>query len=236
MIEDAIRVKKLKIDEKLPSESELCRQFGVSRTAVREALKILMAKGLVNIEKGKGIFVKKFSPDNIVEPLHMYLQMESEDNYVFDVLEARMIIEPSIAAYAAMYRTDADIKKLKDDLVEMQQCIGDSARHAKADVDFHLDIAIATKNPIMPLILNPIHRLMPEIKKRIVSSVNDAHESALEWHTKIVKAVEDGASRDAFKLMEKHLSIARQHSEKMLASEGKKVNKKLKQVLSKDFL
>ncbi len=219
LIEDAIRERKIKPDEKLPSEAGLCEQFGVSRTVVREALKMLMAKGLVHIEKGKGVFVKRFSPENIIEPFHTYLQMEGKDDYVLDVLEARMIIEPSIAAYAAMYHTEEDVEKLKNDIIEMQQSIGDSARHAKADVTFHLDIAIASKNPFMYLILAPIHRMMPKIKTKILEKVQDAHESAVIWHGKIFEAIVERNADKAFKTMEEHLKIAKEHTEKMLKPE-----------------
>ncbi len=226
MIETAIRKKKIKPDDKLPSEFELCKQFNVSRTAVREALKILMAKGLVNIEKGRGIFVKKFSPDNIIEPLHTYLQLESDENYTLDVLEARMIIEPSIAAYAAMYRTAEDLNNLQNDVYELKKCIGDAEAHAKFDIKFHLDIAIASQNPIMFLILTPIQRLMPNIKSRILSSVKDAHEAAVVWHQKIFDAIAAGNADKAFKMMEGHLKIAKEHTEKMLKLEKKNKDKR----------
>jgi len=222
LIEEAIRKKKIKLDEKLPSEFELCKQFGVSRTAIREALKILMAKGLVSIAKGKGVYVKKFSPENIIEPLHTYLQLESEDDYTLDVLEARMIIEPSITAYAAMYRTKEDLKNLESDVEELRKCIGDAKAHAKFDVKFHLDIAAASQNPIMLLILTPIQRLMPNIKSKILISVKDAHEAAVVWHQKILDAIEEGNAEKAFKMMEGHLKIAKEHTEKMLKSDKPK--------------
>ena len=60
-IEDAIRVKKLQPDEKLPTEIELCKSYGVSRNALREALRSLDSKGLIRIEKGRGMFVNNYS-------------------------------------------------------------------------------------------------------------------------------------------------------------------------------
>jgi len=181
-----------------------------------------MAKGLVSIEKGRGIFVKLFSPENIVEPLHMYLQLQSDENYTMHVLEARMIIEPSITAYAAMYRTEQDLKNLQFDIDELKKCVGDAENHAKYDVKFHLDIAIASQNPIMYVILSPVHRLMPQIKSKILASVKDAHKAAVEWHQKIYDAIAEGDADKAFKMMEGHLKIAKEHSEKMLKVDKKK--------------
>ena len=200
----------------------------MSRTAIREALKILMAKGLINIEKGRGIFVKHFSPDNIIEPLHTYLQLQSDEDYTLDVLEARMIIEPSITAYAAMYRTENDLINLQNDIDELKKCIGDAPNHAKYDVKFHLDIAIASQNPIMYVILSPIHSLMPKIKSKILTSVNNAHEAAVEWHQKIFDAISEGNAEKAFKMMEGHLKIAKEHAEKMLLSNKNKNKTSLK--------
>ncbi len=183
-----------------------------------------MAKGLVRIEKGRGIFVKQFSPDNIIEPLHTYLELQSDENYALDVLEARMIIEPSIAAYAAMYRTDEDLKNLQNDIDELKKSIGDAENHAKSDAKFHLDIAVASQNSIMYVILAPIQRLMPKIKSKILASVKDAHEAAVVWHQKIFDAVKEGNADLAFKMMNEHLKIARDHTEEMLKS-AKKIKK-----------
>jgi GntR family transcriptional repressor for pyruvate dehydrogenase complex len=112
-IEEAIRSKKIIKGNKLPSESELCEQFGVSRTALREALRMLSARDLITIVKGKGIYVKGPSADTVTRPLHMFLQMKGEHNYVRDVIRARQIIEPAIAAEAAKNRTEEDIDRLK---------------------------------------------------------------------------------------------------------------------------
>ena len=72
-IEKVIVTKKLKVGFKLPSELELCSQFGVSRTAVREALSMMNAKGLISIEKGRGIFVAEVSSKNVTDPMRSYL-------------------------------------------------------------------------------------------------------------------------------------------------------------------
>lgn len=222
LIEDAIRKKKIKPEEKLPSELELCKQFGVSRTALREAIKLLTAKGLVSVEKGRGIFVKKFSPDNIIEPLHTYLQLGTDENYPLHIIQARMILEPSIAAYAALYRTEEDIAILENDLIELEKACGNIEEHVKYDIKFHLDIADASQNPIMHLILNPIQRLMPGIKSKILSFVKDAHRSALVWHRQILDAIIEGNADEAFKKMEGHLNVAKEHTEKMLNRENRK--------------
>jgi GntR family transcriptional repressor for pyruvate dehydrogenase complex len=218
-IEAAIQSKRILTGSKLPSELELCSQFGVSRTAVREALQVLSAKGIISIEKGRGIFVTGFSSDTVTNPMHTYLQSKSENNIVIDVIRARMIIEPPIAQYAAVNRDDNDLAILKNNIEEMKLNLGEGVKHSALDMAFHLQIAEASKNYIMPLLIQPIHKLMPEIKSRILATVPDAFGSAVEWHVKIYQAIADKDADAAYLTMKTHLEIALQHSERMLEAE-----------------
>src|SRR5690606_33052149 len=143
-----------------------------------EALQMLSAKGIISIEKGRGIFITGFSPDTVTNPLHTYLQFMSEDNLILDVVRARMIIEPPIARQAALNRDKDDIVLLKKNFAEMNENSGMGDKHSALDLEFHLKIAEASKNYIMPLIIQPIHKLMPVIKSKILASVPDAFESA----------------------------------------------------------
>jgi len=217
-IEEAIRSKKIIKGNKLPSESELCEQFGVSRTALREALRMLSARDLVTIIKGKGIYVKGPSADAVTRPLHMLLQMKGEHNYVRDVIRARQIIEPAIAAEAAKNRTEEDIDRLKKNMQDLENCGDDHLRLASLDALFHLDIAKASQNTIMPMLLDPIHRLMPEIKLSIYKVVGEkvAKESATVWHGKILQEIIAQNVEGARLAMEQHLLKAAEHAEEML--------------------
>ncbi|MFO7445605.1 MAG: FadR/GntR family transcriptional regulator [Ignavibacteriaceae bacterium] len=220
-IETAIITKRLIAGEKLPSELELCAQFGVSRTAVREALQVLSAKGIISIEKGRGIFVTGYSPDTVTNTLHTYLQFNSEDNLVLDVVRARMIIEPPIAEQAALNRDENDILLLEKNFNEMKQNSGLGEKHSALDLEFHLKIAEASKNYIMPLIIQPVHKLMPVIKSRILASVPDAFESAVIWHKKIMDAIIEKDAQRAYNTMKHHLEIALEHTNIMLKAEEK---------------
>lgn len=204
---------------KLPSELELCVQFGVSRTALREALRMLSARGLITIVKGKGIFVKGFSADSVTDPLHHYLQFQSERSYVLDVIHARQLIEPPIAASAALHHTEEDIGRLEKDILELKKCTGDLSSLASLDMSFHLNIAKASQNPLMPLILDPINRLMPNIKQSVYATVADAKESAIIWHQKIFDEILRRDADAARKAMVQHLQIAEEHAEKMLEAQ-----------------
>jgi GntR family transcriptional repressor for pyruvate dehydrogenase complex len=214
-IEEAILSKKLPAGERLPSELELCSQFGVSRTAVREALCTLTAKGLINVEKGRGIYVSHLSSEHVIKSMHNYLEIKGNKNSPLEVLQARMIIEPAIAEYAAAHHTPDDIVKLKQNIDRMREN-NDPAEHTRLDLKFHYLIAEASGNPIMPLILNPIHRLMPNIKKKIMVVVPGAKEAALLWHNNIVDAIDEGNPQKAYHAMKGHLEVATSQTEQMM--------------------
>ncbi|MFH0991827.1 MAG: FadR/GntR family transcriptional regulator [bacterium] len=210
-IEEAILSKTISPGSKLPSEQELCSQFGVSRTAIREALRMLSGRGLVTIVKGKGVFVKNPSAETVTNPMHLYLHLTYDRNYVLDVIHARQLIEPPIAAAAAKHHTAEDIEKLSHDLAELTAFKGDHGELSRLDMTFHLDIARASENPIIPLLLDPIHRLMPKIKTDVYSVIKNAHQSAIEWHTKVLKAILKRDEKEAFRMMQNHLKIAEEH-------------------------
>jgi GntR family transcriptional repressor for pyruvate dehydrogenase complex len=231
-IEEAIKKRELLPGAKLPSESALCQQFKVSRTAVREALRMLSARGLITIIKGKGMYVQNISAETVTDPIHLYLQMQLERNYVMDVVHARQIIEPPIAASAALHHTEEDAEKLKKDQTDLIQSNGDYAELSALDMQFHLDIAKAAENSIIPLILEPIHRLIPQIKSSVYATVDDAKQSAVEWHQKILDSILRRDPEEARSAMIRHLEIAEQHSEQMLKKQ-KRSDKKNGMVVGK---
>jgi GntR family transcriptional repressor for pyruvate dehydrogenase complex len=215
-IEEAIRSKAVLPGEKLSSEQELCEQFKVSRTALREALRMLAARGLIVIMKGKGIYVQNISAETVTDPIYLYLQMQSESNYVLDVIHARQIIEPPIAALAALYHTEEDAERLRRDHHEYMSSVGDDQELSRLDMLFHLDIAKASENLLIPLLLEPIHRLAPRIKSSVYATVVDARKLASEWHEHILNAILERDADRARIAMIRHLEIAEQHDKQIL--------------------
>jgi len=220
-IESAISSKKLKVGERLPSEFELCDQFGVSRTSVREALRMLSAKGLLSIEKGKGVFIKKVTLESVTDPLQKFLDLSIGDSSVLEVVESRKSIEPGITRLAALKRTEEDIEFIRAAIKEMSTYQGDPAGLAKLDMNFHMAIAKATHNHLLPLVLKPIFKLMPVIKSKIIKDVPNSRDDANKWHLKILDAIVEKNGDKAFATMQKHLDIAHEHAQKMIEIEGK---------------
>ncbi|MEM6328170.1 MAG: FadR/GntR family transcriptional regulator [Bacteroidota bacterium] len=220
-IEEAIRAGDFGQGDKLPSEMQLCEQFGVSRTVMREALRMLSARGLLRIEKGKGIFVQRLSADTVTTPMELYLHMHSGPDHPLHVIGARQLVEPPIAAAAALHHTAGDAQKLRANIAELTAVSHGQDRLSQLDMAFHLLIAEATHNPLVPLFIRPIQLLMPAIKANVYEVVGDAHEAAVYWHTRIMEAILDRDAARAEAEMKDHLVIAREHVEATVAQHAK---------------
>ncbi len=219
-IEEAIRTRKLVPGTRLPSENELCDQFGVSRTVMREALRMLSARGLIRIEKGRGMFVDEVSAETVTAPMELYLQLNMGPDHGLDVVRARQLIEPPIAAEAARRHTESDAERLKRNVAELRAAGGDRDRLTELDITFHLLIAEASANPVVPLLVRPIHQLMPRIKASVYGAIGEAKEAAVEWHGKILDAILARDADRARATMEEHLEIAEQHVRRAQQSGG----------------
>ncbi len=219
-IEDSIRGGQLVPGMRMPPEFQLCEQFGVSRTVLREALRMLSGRGLLRIEKGRGIFVDELTTETVTIPLGLYLHQKFGSLHWLDVIRARQIIEPPFAAEAALHHASEDIKRLEQDFEELKACRNGSGDVTALDMAFHLHIAEASGNPVVPLLVQPIHALMPRIKSSVHQVVIDAKESAIEWHGKILQAIAAGTADEARLCMARHLDVAEDHVRQVMEVEA----------------
>ena len=216
-IEEVILQKKVLPGEKLPTEKELCAMFGVSRTALREALQMLSARGLITIRKGSGMYVNNYSSAHVIKPMSLFLELNLDRDYILYVMEVRKIIEPAIARLAAQNRTDDAIKKLVRNLQKLKQCPSNNFyKQGQIDRDFHLIIADACKNPIIPLIVTPIFKLMPKIRTLVYANVDTAKSEAIDYHVKIIERIKSKDAEGAYQMMAQHLEVAERHSQKII--------------------
>ena len=208
-VEESIQKGALKPGDQLPPERELAEQFGVSRTAVREAVKALREKGLVEAFPGRGTFITDGSSYTIRQSLDRMMRSGNE-GFAF-LAEVREILEPEIAALAT---TRADEK----DLVAMREQVGvmDAAKHdpeafIEADLDFHLALAEAAANPIILSLIDSIVGLLRE--QRIgVFQVEGGPERGQYHHKRILEAVENRDPVGAREAMKAHLKQVREDS------------------------
>lgn len=217
-IEGRIVAGELKIGDQLPSENELAKQFGVSRTAVREAIKALREKRLVEVRPGKGTFITNGMPDAVRHSLGM-LMRSGPPNSPGNLVEVREILEPEIAALAATRITDEYIATMREAVVTMDTALEDVDRFVEADLDFHLALAEATLNPVIPLLMDSIIDILREQRKR-TALADGGLQRGQYHHKKILAAVIRRDPKAARKCMQDHLEQVRKDSEALTHNAG----------------
>lgn len=212
-IEDSIRQKKLAPGQKLPSEKELGAMFGVSRTAVREALRMLSARGLLNVRKGDGVYVNSFSSSLASKPMSLYLELQFDSDSILHLVHLRQLIEPNIARLAAQKRTREDLAGFQMNLAAFSDRTQDADQLAQLDVEFHSLIALSCHNPLIPLIMGPLFSMLPRVKALIVNHLQKTHsDNAPNYHKKIFDMIQLQDAEGAFSAMQEHLKIAERDS------------------------
>lgn len=144
----------------LPPERDLCEMHGVSRTVIREAVKLLESRRLVRIERGRGTIVEGPNSDPVADSLRLMLRRNRHG--IEDLLEIRKILETGIAALAAERRTEANLQAMERNLAVMRAKPSEPEGYVDADLDFHAEIARAAGNPVLLLILQPMAELLRE--------------------------------------------------------------------------
>ena len=210
-IEQRILAGELKAGDQLPSENELAKQFRVSRTAVREAIKALREKRLVEIRAGRGTFIINGMPDAMRHSLGLLMRLGSVNGFS-NLVEVREILEPEIAALAATRITDEYITAMREAMEIMETALDNVDVFAEADLDFHLALAEATQNPIIPVLVDSIIDLLREQRKRI-GLVNGGLQRGQSHHKKILEAVIRRDPQAARQAMQDHLEQVRTDSE-----------------------
>ncbi len=205
-IERAIREKKLPIGSKLPSERELCEMFAVSRTALREALRRLSARGLIEIRKGSGMVVTKINMKDAIDSLNLYYDLKFDMNLISQIIELRLAFEPEIAKMAAVNRKKEHLETLEKNLAEFAECDPDNTQ-LESDLDnkFHLNVARATGNPFVIVTMEPVHNLLPRMRNFIYANIDGEKEITLGYHKEIVNAIRERDSDRAYEKMQAHL-------------------------------
>jgi GntR family transcriptional repressor for pyruvate dehydrogenase complex len=187
--------------EKLPSENELASSLGVSRVSIREGLQKLVTLGFLETRHGEGTFVKEITPDLYLNALFPMLVLEHTS--VFHVLEYRRSMDTGAAALAVLRATADDIAGLERIMGVMKDCRDEPALFAEADLDFHLAVAKAAKNPIFIKVNSIIKSILSASMAGIVRALGP--RDGLFYHRKILDAIKAGNAEEAVRLMDEHI-------------------------------
>ena len=188
-IEQRILAGELRNGDRLPTERELAEQFQVSRTAVREALKILAQKGLVDMRPGRGTLVIDGASEALSHSLGLVLRLKlGEVGGSKALVEVREILEVEIAALAAARATEAEIAAMREAVQEMDASLGDADEFIAADNRFHEALARATQNPLILALVHSIVGLLSEQRKQVFDT-NGGPQRGQVHHKNILDCV-----------------------------------------------
>jgi GntR family transcriptional repressor for pyruvate dehydrogenase complex len=204
----------LKPGDKLPSERELADQFGVSRTAVREAVKALIQMGLIDAQPGRGTFVIQRSPSGVRDVMANILKTDL-DRGTRGLVEVREILEPEIAALAAQRAGEENLAAMQAAIAQMDQNLDDIDAFIEADLDFHLALAESSHNPLILALIDNLVDILRSSRRRI-ALVPGGIRRAQEHHKRIYAAVEHGDPVAARQAMSSHMIQVRSDSETSL--------------------
>lgn len=209
-IEESVQKGTLKEGDQLPAERELAQQFGVSRTAVREAIKALHEKGLVDAFPGRGTFITAGKSNSMRQSLDLILKSGDADGAAH-LVEIREILEPQIAALAAVRADEQHLATLREAVGVMDKARHDVDAYIEADLDFHLALAEAAANPFILSLIDSIVGMLREQRMRTFY-VDGGPERGQVHHKRILDAMERRDARGAREAMQAHLRQVREDS------------------------
>lgn len=178
---------------KLPGDAELTRLFGVSRPVLREAMKTLVAKGLLSTKAKVGTVVRERSAWNMFDTdvLAWHLDGGVDPRFLGDLHEIRLAVEPRSAALAAERRNDAHIAEMRCSIEYMRREQSNSAGFAEGDLSLHIAIAEASGNPFMRSMGGVIQAALRALFLLSAPVSERGRDISVEAHEGIVNAIEN---------------------------------------------
>jgi GntR family transcriptional repressor for pyruvate dehydrogenase complex len=214
-IEESIVKGNLKAGDQLPAERDLAQRFGVSRTAVREAVKTLREKGLVEAYSGRGTFITDGTTQAVRQSLDLMVKIGQPEGSTH-LAEVRAILEPEIAALAALRIQEPELATMREAVAAMDRAGSDPETYIEADLDFHLALAEGAANPLILSLLDSIVGLLREQRLRIFK-VPGGPERGQVHHKRILEAIERRDEEKARQAMRAHLGQVRDDSRDTVA-------------------
>jgi GntR family transcriptional regulator, transcriptional repressor for pyruvate dehydrogenase complex len=205
MLQEKIIQGQLNVGESLPSERDLMVQYTVSRATVREALRVLGAKGLIEVRRGRrgGSYVRALNGETVSKSLDLFIQ--GHDVRFVDLLAVREAIEPVAAAQAAQFRTQEDLKRINALLDGMDDVVEDIEAFSQLNVHWHLAVVRASHNPLFLSFMTSISSALYSATTREEFDL-DTRKIVARTHRKISEAIEMGDADAARRRMVRHVT------------------------------
>ncbi len=210
-LRNAISQGHLSIGDRLPSERELCEQLGVSRTIVREAIRVLASQGILTVQQGRRAVIAADLSAAFLRPVHQWMA-DSARQAFGDVMDARLILEVAGAERAARNATSADIAAIAAALEEMHA----PSTQRNSHIAFHSSIAHASNNLFLARMIDSLLDSLIASEPRPADLTKDDLDVPLlpigyEAHARIFRPIRDHNVAAARRAMHEHLSTTIQH-------------------------
>ncbi len=195
--------------DRLPPEREIGQELGVSRTVVREAIRVLSGKGVLGVKSGSGVVVTQIGQENVAETMRLFIQTRGghdvDGPFSYEkVHEVREMLEVRVAGVAAERATPEDLASLRKAFQELADAVDSVEQSSVKDVEFHRTIAKITHNDMYLIMLDSIRHVLLEIRRETLVK-KERRRFVLEFHKRILDAIERGDSDGARRAMSDHL-------------------------------
>ena len=189
----------------LPPEPVLCELFGVSRTVIRESIRMLDERGLVQVRQGHGSVVSPRSAWNVLDDsvLDALVRHDPGTETLEEIVSLRIVLESHMAAEAALRRTDEDLRSMQELTSAMDP--KDEARYLEQDAQFHAAIMTASKNPLASAITRTIMREARNSAKYTGTTDLDHRRASVEDHLALLQAISEQNASAASSEMTRHI-------------------------------
>ncbi|WP_312337521.1 FadR/GntR family transcriptional regulator [Anaerospora hongkongensis] len=183
-LQEKISLGELKPGEKIPTETELMTLFGVGRSTVREAVRVLAKAGLLEVRQGDGTYV--LDRTNNLEPLEHRLRRAS----ILEVYEVRRALELEIAKLAARRRSEEDLLAMRESLAKRREArrVNDNRSYVDADLFFHLAIAAASKNSVLTDLYFSFSNTVRDALDKLISD-QELYQNQISIHEQLLVAI-----------------------------------------------
>lgn len=190
---------------RLPAERELAESFGVSRSSLRQALKVLEIMGVISQRVGDGTYLNKGADAILREPMEFLILLDGISSH--ELMEARLLVEPELAARAALRASEEDIAEIHRELRAMEAAREDPAKFVAHDLLFHQAVFHAAGNRVTSLMFAVVHKSLEKLISLTSQVVEPEH--TLTLHRRIYQAIKKRDQDDSRRRMIEHLVDAR---------------------------
>lgn len=209
-ITDGVITGELKPGDKIPTEIELCESFGVGRNTIREAIKVLVALGLIEIRRADGTYISNSFSEKMINPLIYYLIMKKDNS--IEIVELRRLFEVGVLELAIGKATDEDIKKLEIIHLELTKMAESGninfEQITQIEFDFHQEIIKIAKNSLIEKMGDIINRLTkPSLIKTVRNIIDTSSiDFIINIHTEIILLIKNKDYANIRNVIEKSYS------------------------------